>query len=104
MLAKSPDDFGLQLANNSLLRIANTNDYKYLLQAELKAIQAGLKFVDEEDENGRGYKGYVNNDNDYEGVGIGISAGGDIVSGEFHLNKLHGSGKIEDKDGNLYWG
>jgi hypothetical protein len=42
MLAKSTDDYGLFVTDPSLIRVANTPNTQFLLQAELKAIQNGL--------------------------------------------------------------
>jgi serine/threonine protein kinase len=39
MLAKSTDDYGLTVTDPSLLRVANTPNTQFLLQAELRAIQ-----------------------------------------------------------------
>jgi hypothetical protein len=62
MLAKSTDDYGLPLIDNSLLKVANTPHTEFLLQAELRAIQAGLQYkeIDKKlEKSDRKYKGYV---------------------------------------------
>lgn len=68
MLAKSTDDYGLT-TNSSVLQVANTPETEFLIQAELRALQKenGLKYIEK-----IGYKGYVNKDGQYEGVGIKI--------------------------------
>ena len=75
MLAKSTD-YGLPLIDPSLLRVANTPDTEFLLQAELKAIQAGLQYKEKDSKTESGvdykYKGYVNQDDQREGPGISI--------------------------------
>jgi hypothetical protein len=43
MLAKSTD-YGLAVTDPSLLRVANTPNTQFLLQAELRAIQNGLQY------------------------------------------------------------
>ena len=46
-LAKSCD-YGLAMIDKSLLRVANTDDTEFLVQAELNAIKQGLKYKEEE--------------------------------------------------------
>jgi hypothetical protein len=46
MLAKSTDDYGLPVTP-SLLRVANTPNTQFLLQAELRAIKNGFKYKEE---------------------------------------------------------
>ena len=75
MLAKSTD-YGLPMIDESELKVANTPDTHFLLQAEFKAIQEGLKYKEKELKNGKKYKGYLNKDGDFEGVGIRISPNG----------------------------
>jgi hypothetical protein len=47
------------MIDKSLLRVANTPDTDFLLQAELKAIKQGLQYTEIESKRGRKYKGYV---------------------------------------------
>jgi hypothetical protein len=58
------------MIDESELKVANTPDTHFLLQAELKAIQQGLEYREEEFKDGTKYKGYVNKDGLPEGVGI----------------------------------
>jgi hypothetical protein len=51
MLAKSTDDYGLPMIDESKLKVANTPDTRFLLQAELKAIQQGLQYKEIEGKN-----------------------------------------------------
>jgi hypothetical protein len=44
MLAKSTDDYGLTVTDPSRIRVANTPATQFLLQAELRARQNGLKY------------------------------------------------------------
>jgi hypothetical protein len=46
-------DYGLKILPDTILQIANTEEHKWLLQPELKAIKDGLKFGEKqgEDEN-----------------------------------------------------
>jgi hypothetical protein len=52
-------DYGLPLIDKSLLRVANTPNTHFLLQAELKAIKQGLKYKEIDNNNGFKYQGYV---------------------------------------------
>jgi hypothetical protein len=82
-LAKSTD-YGLPMIDESMLKVANTPETRFLVQAELKAIKEGLKYKEEEDEEGYKAKGYVNIDGKLEGVGIYITSCGDNIKGEWH--------------------
>jgi hypothetical protein len=53
-------DYGLQLIDKSKLRVANTPDTHFLLQAELKALKQGLKYKEIDNKDGFKYQGYVN--------------------------------------------
>jgi hypothetical protein len=75
LLAKSTD-YGL--SGESVLRVANTPDTEFLVQAELNtlkkvkgffSLKKGLKYKEKEYE-GFSYKGYLNKDGQKEGVGI----------------------------------
>jgi hypothetical protein len=104
MLAKSTDDYGFAVTDDSLLRVANTPNTQFLLQAELRAIHQGLQYIEEEEEDGVRYHGYVDKDGQAEGVGMRIRTNGYKDYGEWHLNKLHGCQKVEDADGDTHWG
>ena len=59
----------------TVLKVANTELTKFLLQAELLAIKNGLKF-DERDymrKNKFRYTGYFNSNDNFEGVGVVLS-------------------------------
>jgi hypothetical protein len=101
MIAKSTD-YGLAVTDPSLLRVANTPNTQFLLQAELKAIQAGLDYKEIKYSNGGTYNGYVK-DGQRE-VGITTTPSGMKEKAEYHLNKLHGCGKVEYASGDRYWG
>ena len=61
MLAKSTD-YGLPLIDHSLLKVANTPHTEFLLQAELRAIKAGLQYKKIEtklEKYEKTYKGYA---------------------------------------------
>jgi hypothetical protein len=58
------------MIDKSLLKVAITPDTHFLLQGELKAIKQGLEYTEREDKDGKKYKGYVNKDDQREGVGI----------------------------------
>ena len=93
MIAKSTD-YGFAVTDESLLSVANIPNTQFLLQAELRAIHQVLQYKEEEDEDGNRYHGYVDQDGLQEGVGIVITASGLKIIGEWHLNKLHGCGKV----------
>jgi hypothetical protein len=59
MLAKSTD-YGLTLTDESLLRVANTPNTQFLMQAELRAIHQGLEYGEINYTSGERYTGYVN--------------------------------------------
>jgi hypothetical protein len=60
MLAKSTD-YELFVTDPSLLRVTNTPNTQFLLQAELRAIQNGLQYGEYKYDNGGTYNGYVKN-------------------------------------------
>ena len=81
LLAKSTD-FGL--SGESVLRVANTPETKFLEQAELNtlknvkgffSLKKGLKYKEKEFDL-YSYKGYLNKDGQREGVGILITKSG----------------------------
>ena len=87
-LAKSTDDLGFAVTDESLLRVANTPNTQFLLQAELRAIHQGLQYREiEKTKYGNRYIGYVNEDGLNEGVGMRIFTNGYKDYGEWHLNK-----------------
>ena len=94
----------MAVTDPSLLRVALTPSTQFLLQAELRAIHQGLQYKEIKYPDGSIYTGYVNQDGKKEGVGIVITSAGVKYIGEWHLNKLHGCGKVEDEDGHSYWG
>jgi hypothetical protein len=54
-------DYGLQILPDTVLKIANSEEYEWLLQPELKAIKDGLTYVENKDFNyGIKYRGYLN--------------------------------------------
>jgi hypothetical protein len=54
-------DYGLQMHPDTVLHIANEEEFHWLLQAELKAIKDGLKYVEDKDDiAGSKYRGYLN--------------------------------------------
>jgi hypothetical protein len=63
-------DYGLPMIDKSKLRVANTPDTHFLLQAELKALKQGLKYIEIDYKDGFKYQGYVDKDGRKEGPGI----------------------------------
>jgi len=91
-------DYGLQMLPDTILHIANDEEFQRLLQPELKAIKDGLIYVEDKDciyksENGK-YRGYLNAQGQRQGVGI-LSSGDRKHIGEWHEDNLHGIAKIE---------
>ena len=76
-LAKSTDDLGFAVTDESLLRVSNTPVTHFLLQAELRAINQGLQYIEGTAAEGSvRYYGYVNSDGQPEGVGVRIFTDG----------------------------
>jgi hypothetical protein len=80
-------DYGLQLLPDTILRIANDEEFQWLLQPELKAIKDGLIYVEDKfclyHYNKAKYRGYLNAQGQRQGVGIvNFDACKDI--GEWH--------------------
>ena len=74
-------DYGLQILPETDLKIANTKEFHWLLQPELKAIKDGLTYIEnkqgidsdeemEEDDKIWRYRGYINEQGQLHGVGI----------------------------------
>jgi hypothetical protein len=103
MLAESTD-YELTVTDPSLIRVANTPNTQFLLQAELRAIQNGLQYIEVQVSEKVTYKGYVDKDGLPKGVGIRIFTNGYKDYGEWHLNNRHGCGKVEKASGDSYWG
>jgi hypothetical protein len=55
----------------NMIGYSNIPNTEFLLQSELKAIQNGLQYIEEEHKEFT-YKGYVDKDGQREGVGIRI--------------------------------
>jgi hypothetical protein len=104
MLAKSTDDYGFAVTDELLLRVANTPNTQFLLQAELRAIHQGLQYREIQVNKELRYHGYVNDEGQQEGVGMRIWTDGERDYGEWHLNKRHGCQKVEWADGGTHWG
>ena len=91
-------DYGLQMLPDTILRIANDEEFQWLLQPELKAIKDGLIYVEDKDcvyyaryENSK-YRGYLNAQGQRQGVGI-VTGRFYLFIGEWHENELHGIAK-----------
>ena len=90
------------MTDPSLIRVANTPNTQFLLQAELRAIQNGLQYGELKFTNAI-YNGYVKNGK-REGVGITTTTSGQKEIAEYHLNKCNGCAKVEYADDSSYWG
>ena len=97
-------DYGLQLLPDTILHIANDEEFQCLLQPELKAIKDGLIYVEDKhcvyDGDEGKYRGYLNAQGQRQGVGIVNHYNGKHI-GEWHEDQLHGIDKIEFKNGRL---
>ena len=74
--AKTPN-YGLEMMPETILRIADTDLTRFLIQSELKAQQQGLQYKENiKRTNNKGvngtHRGYVNSKGEREGVGISI--------------------------------
>jgi hypothetical protein len=89
---------------DTILSIANVEEFQWLLQPELKAIKDGLKYFEDIDCDYIGheakYRGYLNAQGQRQGVGIVNHYNGKHI-GEWHEDQLHGIDKIEFKNGRL---
>ena len=94
---------------DTILHIANEEEFHWLLQPELKAIKDGLIYVEDKDcyfahSEGK-YRGYLNAKGQRQGVGIIIiTEYHDNFLGEWNEDKLHGIAKVEFNYGIICWG
>jgi hypothetical protein len=92
----------------TVLLIANTRETRHLLQGELRAIQQGLQFVENKEVTEgtiKGtYRGYVNSDEQREGVGVTIYDNGTKDYAEYYHDQVHGIGMTKWANGNSYLG
>ena len=91
------------------LKIANTEEAAFLLQAELNSIERGSKYVEDRQgvENyGRNFtvKGYIGDNDEYDGPVIFIYKNGVIHFEDYSKNRTHAIAKKVDMSGVLYWG
>ena len=94
-------DYGFKYLPDTILRIADTEDYSWLIQPELKAISDGLRYVEEGRQN-YFYRGYINRERQAEGVGMKRFHDDQIILGEYHQNFLNGIGKMCYKSGDSF--
>jgi hypothetical protein len=88
---------------DTILHLANDEEFQWLLQPELKAIKDGLIYVEDKDcvyyrHEGK-YRGYLNSQGQRQGVGILINDDSDKFIGEWHEDNLHGIAKQERQKG-----
>jgi hypothetical protein len=84
--------------------ISEIPEAKFLEQSELKALQSGLKYKEERVDKLLTYKGYVNQNGEWEGVGMRERKGGFKDYGEWHMNKRNGCVLVKFAEGEKYWG
>ncbi len=102
-------NYGLQMLPDTILYLANVQEYQWLLQPELKSIKDGLMYVEDKDcfFNGNEYKyrGYLNAQGQRQGAGILVEIEYYCKHiGEWHEDEPHGITNIEDSDGFSIWG
>ena len=83
-------DYGLSILPDTILRIANDEEFQWLLQPELKAIKDGLIYVEEKLSSHEKYRGYRNAQGQRQGVGIYTLGLYVTEIGQLHEDKLHG--------------
>ena len=88
-------DYGLKMLPDTVLYIANTEEFHWLLQSELKAIKDGLTYIEEKSYPNGIYRGYLNADGQREGVGQLMGRNGNFLIGEWHEDLEHGVVKFE---------
>ncbi len=92
---------------DTILHIANEEEFHWLLQPELKAIIDGLIYVEDKHcvfyRREAKYRGYLNAQGQRQGVGIVIDKYYKYI-GEWHEDKLHGIAKREWESGYSEWG
>ena len=93
---------------DTILHIANEEEFHWLLQPELKAIKDGLIYVEDKhceylQVKGK-YRGYLNAQGERQGVGIMIDKYSRKFIGEWHEDNLHGIAKEEWDNGEIWWG
>ncbi len=94
----------MQLSADHQLFVSDNKESRFVEQAELYAIQKGLKYNKRiQYSDGSFYRGYVNKQGKEEGVGIIKLDKGRIIA-EFKEGKKHGAVKIISKDGHTFWG
>jgi hypothetical protein len=91
------------------LKIANTEEAAFLLQAELNSIERGSKYVEDregETRDGRHYtyRGYIDDKDEYDGPVIFIYKNGVTRFEDYSKNRTHAIAKTVDMSGVLYWG
>ena len=83
----------------TVLHLANNEEFRWLLQPELKAINDGLTYGIKQGtyrlDDVWTYRGYLNAEGLPQGVGIKLIAHYEKKIGEWNQGKLHGTAKIE---------
>ncbi len=91
------------------LKIANTEEATFLLQAELNSIERGSKYVEDRqsvDRHGWNFtfRGYIDDNDEYDGPVIVTYENGVIHFEDYSKNRTHTIVKKVDMSGVLYWG
>jgi hypothetical protein len=91
------------------LKIANTEEAAFLLQAELNSIERGSKYVEDREGVARDgryytYRGYIYDKEKYDGPVISTHEDGMIHFQDYSKNRTHAIFKKADMSGVLYWG
>jgi hypothetical protein len=91
------------------LKIANTKEAAFLLQAELNSIERGSKYVEDGQDVGSDgrhitFRGYIDDNDEYDGPVITTYEDGVIHFQDYSKNRTHTIVKKVDMSGVYYWG
>jgi hypothetical protein len=86
------------------LKLCKKTDGEFLRQAEIKALVNGLTYVEEPDEDGSKYCGYLNAEGLWDGVGMLVNKEGDVFMSELKDQQFEGRGKVITDGKEEYWG
>jgi hypothetical protein len=90
--------------NEGRLKVSIKPGAEFLVQSEVKALNNGLTYKEETDEDGNTYSGYVNSYDIWEGVGILVLQTGDVFMSELLENQFEGCGRMTTESNFKYWG
>ncbi len=86
------------------LRVCKRPGGDFLRQAEIRALNTRLRYVEETDEDENTYYGYVNSQGIWDGVGVLVFKAGDVFMSELLDHQFEGCGKMILDSKFEYWG